>query len=59
MGKLIKQEPVLFQGFVQASFGVAVSFGLHLTTGQIAALLALTAAILSLITRRYVTPLGK
>ena len=53
---LIKQEPVLLQGVVQAALALCTTFGLGLTSGQTAAILAFTAAILSLVTRRIVTP---
>jgi hypothetical protein len=53
---LIRKEPVLFQGLLQAGLGVAVAFGLHLSPLQIGAVLGLAAAILSFITRQLVTP---
>ena len=53
----IQQEPVMLQGIVQAILGLAVSFGTNLSTQQIAGILALSASILSFVTRSQVTPL--
>ena len=41
---------------IQAALALVVSFGLHLTPEQIGALLAVSAAILGLITRSHVSP---
>ncbi len=56
MWKLIQQEPVMFQGMIQALFALAVAFGLNLSAGQVGAILAASAAILSFLTRTQVTP---
>ncbi|MEV8373022.1 hypothetical protein AB0P21_09810 [Kribbella sp. NPDC056861] len=53
---LWKREPALFLGAVQAVVALAVAFGLHLSTVQTGSILAVTAAILALITRSQVTP---
>lgn len=52
----LKKEPALLLGAVQAALVLAVSFGLDLSDEQRAAILALTAAILSVATRQMVTP---
>jgi hypothetical protein len=52
----IKQEPVMFQGVIQAALALGLSFGLKLTSAQLGAILALSAAILSFWTRSQVTP---
>jgi len=57
MWKLIKGEPVLFQAVIQASLALAVAFGGNISPIQIGAILAMSAAVLSWITRRQVTPL--
>jgi hypothetical protein len=57
--KQIKQEPVLFQGLIQALFPVLVAFGvLQLQDSQLGTLYAFTAALLSFLTRIQVTPLS-
>lgn len=53
---ILKREPVLVMGAIQATLGLLVAFGLHLTSEQIGALLATGAAVLSLATRRHVAP---
>jgi hypothetical protein len=50
----LKQEAVLLQGVVQAGLCFAVSFGLHLNPAQLSATLALSAAVLALITRQVI-----
>lgn len=51
-----KREPALIMGVVQAAIALAVSFGFGLSAEQTGAILAITAAILALITRSQVTP---
>jgi hypothetical protein len=53
---LIKAEPVSFQGIVQATIALGTSFGLGLNGTQVGAILAVTAAILSFLTRQQVSP---
>jgi len=53
---IVKQEPALVMGVVQAVLGLAVAFGLGLSAEQIGALMAVSAALLSLLTRRLVSP---
>ena len=52
----IRREPVLVTGLIQAALVLAVSFGLDLSTEQTAGILAVTAALLALVTRSQVTP---
>ena len=55
----IKQEPVLFQGLIQALFPVLVAFGIFKVSGeQLGTLYAFTAALLSFFARTQVTPLA-
>lgn len=51
---IFKREPALVLGAVQAILALALSFGLNLSTDQMGAILAATAAILALVTRRQV-----
>lgn len=50
------REPALVMGAIQAAIALAVSFGLDLSPEQIGALLAFSAAVLSLVVRAKVTP---
>ena len=51
------REPALILGAVQALIALAVSFGADLSTEQVGAIVAATAAVLSVITRqRVVSP---
>lgn len=52
----IRTEPVLVTVLVQALIALVVSFGLHLTGEQIAAIMATTGAVLGFFARRSVTP---
>lgn len=54
----MKTEPALILGGVQALLVLLVSFGLALTTEQQAAILSLSAVILSIVTRQLVVPKG-
>lgn len=58
MWNQIKGEPVLFQGVIQAALALLVSFGVEISPMKVGSILALTAALLSWITRRQVTPLA-
>lgn len=53
---ILGREPVLILGLVQAILAVAVGFGLNLDGQQVALIMALAAAILSVIARSKVTP---
>jgi hypothetical protein len=50
----LQSEVVMVQGLIQAGVAFGVAFGLHLTPTQIGAVLGLSAAVLSLITRQIV-----
>jgi hypothetical protein len=54
--KLVRQQPVYCQGVIQAIIALAVSFGASLSSGQVGALTAATAAILAFVTQTQVTP---
>lgn len=49
------REPALILGLVQSGIALAVGFGLNLDGQQVAAILAFTAALLSVIVRQRVT----
>lgn len=56
----IKSEPVATQGLVQATLAMLLGFGvLTWTTEQTGLALALTAAVLTFVTRNQVSPSGK
>lgn len=56
---LVKQEPALVMGAIQALLILGASFGLGLTDAQTGAILAFAAAVLSLITRQMVSPVAR
>lgn len=53
------REPALILGVVQAVLALALSFGLDLSSDQMGAILAVTAAILALVVRAKVAPTTK
>lgn len=52
----LKREPVLVTGLVRAVIVCGTAFGLHLSAEQVAGVMLLTEAVLSLVTRSQVTP---
>ena len=54
----IHHEPALTLGVVQALVALGVGFGLPVTPEQVALIVALSAALLSWVTRTQVTPTG-
>lgn len=52
--KLLRSEPALFVGAIQAALALAVAFGLHLSTEQLGAITAAAAAVLAVILRQNV-----
>jgi hypothetical protein len=56
MGTLFGREPVMFLSVIQAGLALGMGFGMHLTTEQMALVMAFSAAVLGLITRTQVTP---
>jgi hypothetical protein len=53
---LWSREPAAILGALQAVIALALSFGLELSTEQVGAILAATAAVLGLVTRSRVSP---
>ena len=56
MKSLWGREPALILGAVQAILALVVAFGLDLSTEQVGAILAASAAVLAVVTRSQVTP---
>lgn len=54
----IKAEPVLITGLVRAVILCLTAFGLRLSADQVAAVMLVTEAVLSLVTRQQVAPSG-
>lgn len=57
--KLWDREPAMILAVVQTALALILAFGVDLTVEQTGAILAVTAAVLGLITRSQVTPVGK
>ncbi len=53
---IFKREPVLLMGAIHSVLALLTAFGLQLSGVQIGAIMAASAAFLSLVTRRYVAP---
>ncbi len=56
MSNLWGREPALILGLVQTILALLLAFGLDLSTQQTGAILAVSAAVLSVIVRSRVTP---
>lgn len=50
------REPALIAGAIAIAINLAISFGLNLSTDQVALINALVVAVLSIIVRQNVTP---
>jgi hypothetical protein len=55
---LIKGQPVYTMGLIQAAIALGTSFGLNWTGEQIGAVMIFSAALLSFVLQRAVTPLS-
>lgn len=53
---VIRREPALAAGLVQAVLALLVTFGVDLSQEQVGAILAVTAAVLALVVRAQVSP---
>lgn len=51
-----KREPALFYGLVNSVLALILAFGVDLSTEQTGAILAVTSAVLAVVTRSKVTP---
>lgn len=56
---IIRNEPVLIQGLIQAVLGLLLAFGISVTDEQIGAIMAATAVVLAILARMFVTPTNK
>jgi hypothetical protein len=56
---VIRREPVLSQGIVQAVFACAAAFGLPMTQQQLGTVLALSAASMALLARSHTTSVAR
>lgn len=50
------REPALILGLVQSVLALVLAFGVELSEEQVGAILAVTAALLAVVTRSRVTP---
>jgi hypothetical protein len=55
-GNVIRSEPALIIGLVQAVLALVLAFGVDLSEEQIGSILAITSVILAIVTRMLVTP---
>jgi hypothetical protein len=53
---IFKREPALIYGLINTVIALVVAFGLDLSATQIGTILAVTSALLALITRSQVVP---
>jgi hypothetical protein len=53
------REPAVILGAIQAVLALGLSFGLQLTSGQMGAIMAAAAAVIALLVRRQVSPVGQ
>lgn len=58
-GNVVKYEPVLIVGLVQALLGVLLAFGVPLSDEMVGSIMAVTAVILAIVARMLVTPVGE
>lgn len=58
MGTIFGREPAAIAAFIGAAIALLVSFGLHLTTEQIGAIMTVVVLGMGLIVRRVVTPVA-
>lgn len=56
---MLNREPALIMGVLQAIIALGVAFGLKLSVEQVGAIVATSAAILALVVRQKVVPMGK
>lgn len=50
------REPALILGAIQAALALSLAFGAKLSTEQVGAIMAASAAVMAVITRQLVTP---
>ena len=57
--EIVKNEPVLIQGLIQAILGLLLAFGISLSDAQTGSIMAVVAVILAIVARMFVTPNNK
>jgi hypothetical protein len=55
-GNVIRNEPVLIIGLVEAILGLFLAFGVDISNEAVGAIMAVTTVILAIIARMFVTP---
>lgn len=58
MKGIFGREPALILGLVQTVLALVLAFGVDLDSEQVGAILAVSAAVLAVITRQQVSPAG-
>jgi len=58
-GDIIKNEPVLITGFVEAVLVLLLAFGVDLDNDKIAAIMAVVTIGLAILARKFTTPTNK
>ena len=56
---ILKNEPALLSGLVQAILGLLLAFGVSLSDEQVGSIMAATAVVLAILVRMVVTPTAK
>ena len=56
---ILKNEPALLSGLIQAILGLLLAFGVSLSDEQVGSIMAVTAVILAIAVRMFVTPTNK
>jgi len=59
MKSIFNREPSLILGALQAILALVLAFGVDLSTEQVGAILAASAAVLAVVTRQAVSPVSK
>lgn len=57
-GNVLRQEPVLIQSLVQVILGLFLAFGVDLSNEQVGSIMAVTAVVLAILVRMFVTPVA-
>ena len=59
MKNVLKNEPVLITGLVTTVLALLLAFGVNLSQEQVGSIMAVVAAVVSILTRALVTPNNK
>lgn len=55
----MNREPAFIIGLIEAVIALVTAFGLDLSVEQVGGIMAVTTAVLSILTRQLVTPLSR